>query len=159
MATAQQASEFRNSVIKPTLLKIGLWTPAAEELLLGTALKESGLQFRRQIGGGPARGLFQMEPATHDDIWKNFLKYRAKLADQILGLRASPGADAIQELTDNDVYAAGMARVHYLRAPAALPAAGNVQAMAAYWKQHYNTVLGAGTVQGYVDAWNAVFGA
>ncbi|NML16536.1 hypothetical protein [Azohydromonas caseinilytica] len=159
MASAQQANEFRKGVIKPTLLKIGLWSPAAEELLLGTALKESRLKFRRQIGGGPARGLFQMEPATHDDIWKNFLKFRAKLADQVMGLRSSPGADPIQELTDNDAYAAAMARVHYLRAPAALPPAGDVQAMAAYWKKHYNTVFGAGTAKSYVDAWNEVFGA
>src|SRR5260221_162978 len=56
---------------------------APVELLLGTALQESGLTYRVQLGGGPARGLFQMEPNTHDDIWDNFLKYRVPLATAV----------------------------------------------------------------------------
>ena len=34
------------------------------------------------IGGGPARRLFQMEPATHDDVCNNGLKYRSNISDQ-----------------------------------------------------------------------------
>ena len=36
-----------------------------------------------------------------------------------------------------------------LRQPEALPEAGDIEGQAAFWKQHYNTPLGAGTVSKY----------
>jgi len=54
-------------------------------LRLGTAIVESGLAKRTQDGGGPARGLFQMEMARHDDIWRNDLAYRPALAALVRG--------------------------------------------------------------------------
>jgi hypothetical protein len=69
---------FVRATIGPVLRQLGLdeyRMQAAEELLLGTALQESGLIYRRQLNNGPALGLFQMEPATHDDIWADFLTY------------------------------------------------------------------------------------
>ncbi len=90
MATKQQAVFFQYSIIQPTLQQLGLWSVAAEELLLGTALIESNLIHRRQLGlGGPALSFFQMESATHNDIWENFLKYRAKLAGCVKQLLTS----------------------------------------------------------------------
>ena len=71
--------EFRESVIKPTLEKMGLWSESAESLILGTAIQESRLKYRKQIGGGPALGLFQMEPFTHDSIRNDYLDYRKEL--------------------------------------------------------------------------------
>jgi hypothetical protein len=152
------AVHFLHEAVRPALLRIDFWHPAAEELLLGTALVESGLMYRRQIGGGPGRGLFQMEPATHDDIWKNFLNYRPGLSKSILSLVRSPGAELIKELENNDRYASAMARAHYLRAPAPLPEASRTEAMANYWKQYYNTPHGAGTVSKYIQTWNATMG-
>lgn len=158
MPTAIQADHFRQHSIRPALTSLGLWSQAAEELLLGTALHESQLRYRRQLGGGPARGLFQMEPATHNDIWNNFLVYHKGLGAQVKALKTTPDSNVLSELENNDRYAAAMARVHYRRAPALLPAAGDLPAMAAYWKKYYNTVYGAGTVQQYIDDWKAVYG-
>lgn len=152
------AKTFRSTVIVPTLQQIGLYSEAAADLLLGTALQESNLIHRRQIGGGPGRGYYQMEPATHDDIWKNYLAYRKKLAATIGGLVAA-GGDRLRALETNDTYATGMARVHYMRVPAPLPSSGDVKAMANYWKLHYNTVLGVGTAKQFVDNWNRVMGS
>jgi len=135
-----------------------LWSTAAEQLLLGTALVESDLLHRRQHRGGPARGLFQMEPATHDDIWENFLKYRLPLAESIRSLMTFPDVDQYQELEQNDRYSCAMARIHFFRAPAALPRAGDVEEMARYWKQYYNTPLGAGRVSKFIEKWNQVMG-
>ena len=157
MPTAQQATYFKEQIIRPTLKTLGLWSAAAEELLLGTALQESGLTHRVQLGGGPARGLFQMEPATHNDIWNNYLKYHKTLATLVKNLKSTATADGVLELRNNDRYAAAMARVHYKRAPAPLPPVGDIQAMAAYWKRYYNTIHGAGTVAQYLHSWNAVF--
>ncbi len=159
MPTTAKAIAFRDEVISPTLKNVGLYSDAAAELLLGTALQESKLVFRRQIGGGPARGLFQMEMATHNDIFDNYLKYRSTLRSAVLLQKSSLKANAEKELTDNDPYATAMARVLYKRAPKALPKAGDVEAMVAYWKQYYNTPLGAGAVEQYVTSWNSVMGS
>ena len=40
-------------VIAPALEKIGLWSRSAEELVLGTAIIESGLTYLKQHGDGP----------------------------------------------------------------------------------------------------------
>ncbi|MDX1428656.1 MAG: hypothetical protein R3282_00145, partial [Rhodothermales bacterium] len=69
--------------IRPALAALEKKGRASEELLLGTAIQESLLEFRRQLGGGPARGLFQMEPATHDDCWENYLNFRRSLAETV----------------------------------------------------------------------------
>ena len=45
-------------VIAPALDKLGLWSPSVEELVLGTAIVESGLTYIRQWGGSPALGLW-----------------------------------------------------------------------------------------------------
>lgn len=149
-----KAIEFRESVIKTVLDKMGAWSESAEELLLGTALQESlFLQYRRQMGGGPAVSYFQMEPATHNDIWDNYLKYRQELAAMARSFLTSESADKITELENNDEYAAAMARIHYMRVPAALPKAGDVSGQANYWKQYYNTPLGKGKPQEYIEKW------
>jgi hypothetical protein len=159
MATKQQATYFQYSIIQPTLRHLGLWSVAADELLLGTALIESNLIHRRQLGlGGTALSFFQMEPATHNDIWENFLKYRAQLADRVKQLLTSVNDNKLIELEVNDKYACAMARVHYLRVSAPLPQAGDVARMAAYWKDHYNTWAGAGKESEYIQRWQEVMG-
>ena len=55
----------------------------------GTAAVESRMgTYLRQIGG-PALGIWQVEPATHLDCWDNWLDYRPvkQLARQELGRR------------------------------------------------------------------------
>jgi hypothetical protein len=147
------ADQLRSTVIAPTLRRLGLWSEAAENLLLGTACVESDLEHRTQIGGGPALGLFQMEPRTHDDIWSNYLAFRRQVANNVASFATRPTERAATDMENNDAYACAMARIHYLRVPGALPGANDVRAMAGYWKRHYNTPLGAGTEQKYLDAW------
>ena len=133
---------------------MGAESEAAEELLLGTALQESlFLRYRRQMGGGPAVSYFQMEPATHNDIWDNYLKYRKELAAMAISFLSSVSADKIAELESNDEYATAMARIHYMRVPASLPKAGDVTEQANYWKQYYNTSLGKGKPYEYIEKW------
>ena len=65
---ALNASQLRELVIKPALSEIELWSPAAEELVLGTAIVDSRLSFIKQLGSGPAFGLWQIEQDTHRDV-------------------------------------------------------------------------------------------
>lgn len=151
--------KFTAQVIDPALAALALDPPdrlvGVRQLLLGTALQESGLRHLRQLANrdgsrGPALGYFQMEPATHDDIWQTFLTFRPALAARV---RAVPGVAVARPkaelLVHNHVYAAVMARLRFRRAPGALPAAGDVRAMGAYWKAHYNTALGKGRASAF----------
>ena len=142
--------QFRLNVVRPVLEAIGGHSMAAENLVLGTALQESNLHYLRQLAEGPARGLFQMEPATHDDIWDNYLAYRNELADQVSSFLV-PGRDRFGQLVWNLGYACAMCRVHYQRVPEPLPDATDIQGLAAYWKRHYNTAQGKGTIQEFVE--------
>lgn len=141
------------TAIKPALFKLGLYSPAAEQLLLATAIQESNLIHRKQIGG-PALSYFQIEPKTHNDIWDNFLKYRPQLSNKVLQLMSNPASDKIKELENNDKYAAAIARIHYLRVPAPIPKYNDIAKMAAYWKRYYNTALGKGKESDFINNWN-----
>ena len=153
MSDTALARNILIGVIRPALDLIGKEGLAGEQLVLGTGIQESLLIHRQQLGGGPAMGLFQMEPATHDDIWNNYLKYKKSLADKV---KSTLGDDPIimaENLKVNDYYAAAMCRVHYLRVRAALPKADDIDGMAHYWKDHYNTHLGAGHPHEFIDKW------
>ncbi len=141
--------EFRRRVIRPTLAPLGLWSEAAEALLLGTALSESGLVRLEQSGGGPALGLYQIEPATHDDVWRAYLAYRPRLAAAVQRLTCV-AVPRREQLVGNLPYATAVARLVYYRVPAPLPAADDLGGLAAYWKTHFNTESGKGRAAEFV---------
>jgi hypothetical protein len=147
-------AQFVQQIITPTLAALGLDSPAAEQLLLGTALQESGLRNIQQIGGGPALGYFQMEPHTHDDIWTNFLAYKSALAAKVQALLPAGTAHGASQLIPCQAYACAMARILYYRVSAPLPPADDLNAQAAYYKKYYNTPGGAATPQEYISNWN-----
>ena len=150
----RRAQHLLDSAIRPALVSIGLHSVAAEELLLGTAIVESQLVHRRQIGGGPALGLFQMEPDTHHDIWMNYLSNpQFKGLAARVGLLVVPYKDNLTALEHGDTYAAAMARIRYKRVKDPLPKSGDVKAMAGYWKTHYNTRKGRGIPEEYEIKW------
>lgn len=141
--------QLRDLVIKPALIEIELYSEAAEQLVLGTAIVESKLSYIKQLGTGPALGLWQIEPDTHTDVYDNFLEYRDELQEIVMSLSA-PGQTFEENLTSNMQYGAAICRLCYYRAPKALPDAFDLEGQAAYWKRYYNTPLGAGTEEKYI---------
>jgi hypothetical protein len=144
-------------VIRPVLTDLDLWSEPAERLVLGTACQESHCgRWLVQLGDVPGGGLgiYQMEPATHDDIWKNFLNHRKAIASKIMDLRSIPVtvANYAGDMVGNLYYATAMCRIHYLRDPEPLP--DDLRGQAEYWKRVYNTHLGKGTVEEYMNNWN-----
>ena len=143
--------QVRVFVVRPALKQIGLWSEAAEELVMGTAMQESGFVHVRQLARrdgrrGPARGLFQMEPATHRSLWRHFLAYRKSLGKRVLELSVlNKPIPSVDELIFNLSYAAAMCRVKYYRIREPLPNAGDIREMARQYKRYYNTPAGAGT--------------
>lgn len=143
-------TDFRKEIVQPTLKSIAMHSDAAENLLVGTAVQESRLTFLRQIGGGPALGVYQIEPATRQDIYVNWLKYRPDVRDRVNRLAAS-GAMFDDQLVFNLAYATAIARLVYYRQPDPLPAADDIDGLAGYWKQHFNTPLGKGTAAEFAE--------
>lgn len=142
-------------VIRPTLELIGLGGTAREELMLGTCLQESGCgYYLHQLGNGPAIGPDEMETATHDDLWINFLKFRQDLAARIESL-IIPGIPRPPQMAGNLYYAFAMASLPYYRSPAPLPPTGDLAGQASFYKAVYNTAKGAATAQQYIANWNA----
>lgn len=140
-------------VVTPTLQYLDPEIPysrGAERLLLGTAIHESKLQWLDQTapGPGPAYGLWQVEAATHDDLWTRFVEPRQALAHKLRSLRA-PWASPIDQLRWNLPYACAIARVVYFRIPDPMPAVDDVDTMAALSKRVFNTVKGKATVDDY----------
>jgi len=145
MSYGLDLDQFRLRVVRPTLHYMQLHSQAAENLLVGTALTESRLKFIQQLGG-PALGLYQMEPATFRDVYDNYLSYRPDLVWTVNQLRDRRPTTMEEELVYNMAFATAMARVHYRRVPAPLPDAADAMGLAKYWKIHYNTSLGKGSV-------------
>ncbi len=140
--------QFLAYVVRPALQAIGLCSPAAGRLLLGTAITESGLTWLAQKGGGPARGVYQIEPATHDDIWANYLAYRERLAERVARLAGEPPRH--DQLAWNLGYGSALSRLVYSRRPEPLPHADDLAGLARYWKAHFNTALGAGAPEDFL---------
>lgn len=139
--------QFRALIVRPTLERLGQYSPAAEALLLGTAVVESGLTYLVQHGGGPALGVYQVEPATHDDVFVNFLNARSRLREQVIAtsqFKSMVGTPPARQMVANLAYATAIARQVYWRQPEPLPAAGDIEGLARYWKDHFNTRAGAG---------------
>jgi len=144
--------DLRELVVRPTLQHLRLWSPAAEDMVLGTAAQESGLGTYLHQVGGPALGIYQMEPATERDIWGNFLAFKEILSDQVSDLITDAGhEDKVNEMIGNLYYATAMCRIHYLRVPEAMPVHKDIKGYAAYWKKYYNTPLGKGTEDEFIS--------
>ena len=127
---------------------MGMYSHAASNLLLGTAIQESRLSYLKQLGGGPALGVYQIEPATLRDIYKEYLYYRPDLKLVVENIRGFN--DDELSIIGNLNYATAIARLVYYRDKMALPDADDVLGLAIYWKRVYNTSLGKGTEQEFV---------
>ncbi len=128
--------DFKTLIIEPTLAGIGLGSPAATILLLGSAIIESGLVYLKQRPG-PALGLYQIEPETHQLV-KTWIEHRPKLKQAILKTCYLHDLPDDEALIFNLRYATCIARCLYASIHEPLPLAGNAMAFARYHKKYYN---------------------
>lgn len=156
-------NQFREFVVVPTLKYLDpviSYSEEAVDLLMMTAAHESkGGTYLKQING-PALGVYQMEPTTHYDIYKNYLRFNPKIKSLLEDFTINAGI-LLQEGEDmvfNLAYATAMARVHYYRVPEALPKKDvrdwDIEGMylyrlAEYAKKYYNTYLGKAEPEDY----------
>jgi len=118
-----------DDAIKRTLIKMNRYSDAANTVLLMIAAHESmGGKYRKQING-PALGVFQIEPDTHDSIWDN--------CDSITRLANKCGFTRdVRKLATNEDYSVFVARCYLLMDVNPLPT--GIDAMASYCKSYWN---------------------
>lgn len=126
-------------------------------LVIATGLVESRFKYIRQLGTGPARGFFQCEPQTALDNNLHYLKHRPKLMRKcaestLVDLKYWQTGDekTWSKILETNI-AAGIVhcRLKYWRVPKKMPNTG--EGMAKMWKDYYNTHLGAGHVEDFMD--------
>ena len=144
---AIKAEHLRKYVIRPALSPYALWDASSEELLMLTAAQESKLgYYLRQLGDGPAYGVWQMEEATfnwlRDGVSWNVLPNRTPLKGRL-------AAEMVYDLR----LAALAARLRYYLDPQEVPQWHDVEGLAKYWKRVYNTSAGAGKWEEARDAY------
>ncbi len=158
--------DFRELVVRPALQLLAetadkprLWSPAAENLVVGTAVHESGglrHLWQKDANGvrltheQAGRGLFQIQPETHSDLWQSYLNYHPTLADALTDLAANHRFSDDMELVGNLPYAAAVCRLIYWRKRPPLPPADDIEGLGRYWKAHYNTAEGGGTAAQFI---------
>lgn len=146
-------STARTQFVVPALHKLNLYSPQAEHLLMGTAAVESNFTNFVQFGGGPARGMFQMEPATYHDLVDRFLATDAALNATVLSLAGAHPASFLS-LTEDHLFAAAMARIKYHSVGHPLPDTLHDQSQ--HWWTYYNGRSPHGLKpKDYIAAWNS----
>jgi hypothetical protein len=157
-------NQFKEHVVIPTLKYLDSEIPYSEEavdlLMLTCAHESRGGTYLRQKGmtnWEGAFGVYQMEMATDEDIWVNFLAFRCNLQGMMKDVVPDYDRDSdvppYMQLVTNLAYATAMARVHYWRVAEALPSKDDtnyMSALGAYAKKYYNTSLGKATSSKYV---------
>lgn len=151
------STHLRDHVIDPTLNLIAdvtgyqaIASDAAKVIMLGTAATESHCgYYLTQHPSGPALGIYQMEPDTHDWLWE-YLERKPTIRDAVLLLSSHDGQPPANEMITNLAYATAMARVYYWTVPEPLPNPGDLYDMGRYWKRYYNTSEGSGRIEKFV---------
>jgi hypothetical protein len=138
-------SDFK-ALCAEALLDWGLHSDHCVELLAMLAAHESlGGKHRRQIGGGPALGIFQIEPVTHNSVWDNSDTIKSRAAR--FGIK-----EDVSRLETDDRYSIFVAR-HYL-AMDVNPLPKTPEAMAQYCKSYWNRT-GKATPEKYLNDYRA----
>lgn len=144
------AADFRACVVNPAL---GALVPAgipyslvAADLLMATAAVETNLGSYLVQQGGPALGVFQIQPGTLSSLWANLTPAQLTAVRSI-----STSQSPISQMTYNLVLSAAICRLVYWHNPMPLPphtAAGLWDA----YKKIWNTEAGKTTEPKFMAA-------
>ena len=140
-------------IIEWSLKEMDLYSEDAVDLVYKTGNAETGYKHLKQMGGGPAIGFWQVEPATLIDILDNYVKYRPNLEKGLKSLGFSRN-DVETRVMSNIALQVVFCRLKYKRDKYALPLIGDLEGQAKYWKRVYNTKLGKGTIKHFMEANN-----
>ena len=140
-------------IIKWTLQYLNMDSEDARDLRYKTGMAESGYRALEGYGNNPAVGFWQVEPATMHDVIENYANYRPELKTKIYSL-GYDDKDSESRLLSNMALQVVFCRLTYRRDKYPLPKIGNIEKQAEYWKRVYNTKLGKGTIEHFMEVNN-----
>lgn len=150
--------QFKDLIVIPTLERIGLSSPAAINLVCGTALVESNLESISQIPSGIAKGLFQIENATYLDLLHRLSEKKA-LQNSVLNALHFVSFPLSADYLIGNIYAGVIfCRLKYYFNPEPLPEADNISGLADFWSRIYNTRNSMIDKTRFIGRYEAVFG-
>ena len=138
-------------IISWTLHELDMHSEDAVELIYRTGMAETKYRHLIQMGGGPAVGFFQCEPATMRDIIDNYASYRPSIMTKLYALGYDE-KDAEMRMMGSIPLQVAFCRLKYRRDKHPIPSWDDIEGQAKYWKRVYNTELGKGTVEHFIKA-------
>lgn len=118
----------------------------AKEMIIETAIAESGLGQIEDKTVAAGMGLTQFDELPFNDIKNRSMKLRSKI---LKDLKVDISLVEWNELRHNSFLALLFTRLHYWLKGDPIPR--TIEERAAYWKLHYNTKLGKGTIEHYLE--------
>lgn len=119
-------------------------------LLFRTGCHESHCgEYLTQIGGGPARGFYQIEGPTHDDLWDNYIDLHPEIKNSLAGKGILRD---VLRLLDFE-YSTVMARLCYMRHSEQIPPYNDINGQYYFYKKYFNG-HGKATLETFVDDYN-----
>ena len=165
--------QFREQIIRPALEglylfqkpnPVDLYTKDSEELLVAVMATESlGGKYLTQKKGGPARGIYQMEERTYENLWKDYLfpsneaKIRVLISSVFKAINYLPNCSSDGGLTTVSScpdasrmvwdlrYATIMARLFFVQFSDVIPRYDDLEGIWEIYKKHWNTEKGKTT--------------
>ena len=130
--------DLRTSVVADTLHYLSDWSQSAENLLVGTAIQESGLGFAMRSGN--RLGIYHISPTHHRAVWDQYLVNDPELASRVRGLAGQHSftLNPHKELLTNLRYATAVAWCIYRKATCPLPAANDIWGLGTTWHRHFH---------------------
>lgn len=134
-----------DTLIEMGQVRKGMYSRQAVELICMICAHESlGGVVRVQMGGGPARGVLQIEQPTHDSVWDN--SDTIAQTSRALGIKRD-----WSRVEDGDRYSIFIARHLIAMDPNPLP--WHAWELAQYAKRVWNTEEGKATPEKYYNDW------
>lgn len=125
----------------------------AKEMIIETAIAETGLGQIEDKTVGAGMGITQFDDKPFQDIRDRSIKLRPKILKE---LHIDISLVEWDDLRYNQFLALLFTRLHYWLKGDPIPA--TIEERAKYWKLHYNTKDGKGTVEHYLEM-NRKYGA
>lgn len=104
------------------------------------------------MGTGPALGIYQMELATYDYLWDDYLERRDDLKQKVM--KACDITAEVCPVAERMIwdlrFATLMARLKYWTIPEAIPKAEDLLAIAEYYVKYYNAG-GKATIEKFLE--------
>lgn len=149
--------QFDKYVLVPALNIIGLYTPSAHVLMLGTGIIETNYHYIKQFNDGPGNGIYEIEEATYNDIYRYLCRHEnMRLKETCMSSCLYSAWPDKESLIYNLRWCTIICRIKYHMIPDKIPSSFDAEGMAEYYKKYYNTEKGEANLEKAVDTFKHV---